>query len=362
MTGALEQRPLVVVASSTWEGSPPDEGAAALRGVAAGISRTWDVAIIDVSSSAAAHADGAFCMWTSDQVTARLGAERNGTQPVLAIVAEADAAARGALATCLPDVPLVSVGTSTTNPDASLVRLCVDVPPTDPAAIRSTDHHVGLFVRVHPGASERRHEGVRSLPPYLVVLDEPDPAAKLGKPGAVLAEPGTEGAPSETARWLLARFPTRHVVVVRDATASVWRSRSISHRFAVHTRMDLWLLMAGSCGVVDLAPGPLFGRECVEAIRYDLPVVLRTGCGADGIVGAGGALGFTALGELYDDVEALGDAATSSRLVDAGRELAETWYAGADRFVERLRVALEPTVPTTARVGERRERSPRPRP
>lgn len=188
-------------------------------------------------------------------------------------------------------------------------------------------HHVGLYARVDPGASGRRHHGLRSVPEYVLVLGD--------RPGVP-----TTPTPSDRARWLLARFPRRYVVVLEGGVARAWRSRSCIAQFDVHTRMDLWILMAQAQGVVDLLPGDVYARECVESLRYGVPIVVPGGSAADRLARAAGGMRFDSTGELLSCVEALGDPATRATLASGGREVSDRWYGDPHGFTTRLAGAL----------------------
>lgn len=351
----------VAVLSSAWLQAPLDEMGFAMRSIAGALSRLGEVDVL-VPGPPGTWADGGFDVtaigapragrnWPDpDDVTcgpadAHAGAPRE--RPVAVIVETGDEDAHHLAAARFPGSPVVTVGArrrpvpvssgaAAGSPDAAMLA-AVDLAPHEagggggtgakPRAGRRV-HPVGLYTRVHAGAFDRRHYGLRSVPEYVLVLGD--------RTGAPLCQ-----WPSEHVRWVLARFARRHVVVVEGAEASVWRSRSNVGHFGVHTRMDLWLLMAHARGVVDLMPGTLFARECVEALRYGVPVVAPAGSSAAALADAGGALCFSSTAELLSCVDALGDPVRREALSDVGRAVADRWYGDPDGLVDRLASLLE---------------------
>lgn len=233
-----------------------------------------------------------------------------------------DAHAVTLAASIAPRAPVLGIGGRTLDGMAA----CLDLLPTSgPVAGRIA---VGLQVPVHVLASERPHLELGPVGDYLLVLSDRSPAA---------SDPAT---PPEPVAWLVARHPRRHTVLVENGMASVWRSRSCLRRFGVHTRMDLWRLVAHARATVDLGPGPLFGRECVESVRYGVPVVVPVGSGAEGLAQAGAALRVDGTAALLDAVEALDEPATADRLRRAGAAL-DRWTGEPVLLVHRLAEALD---------------------
>jgi hypothetical protein len=103
--------------------------------------------------------------------------------------------------------------------------------------------------------------------------------------------------------------------------------------------MDLWILMAQATGLVDLLPGGVFARECIESLRYGVPVAVPAGSAADGIAERGG-LRFSSTAELLSCADALFDPAVREALGSAGRAAADHWYGDPEGLVRRLEVAL----------------------
>jgi hypothetical protein len=327
--------PRIAVLSPSWVEAPHSEIAEAVRSIAGALSRLAPVDVF-VPGDGASFADGAF------DVTP-IGAARASRARYEAVVVEAGR--RGELVrsagSLAAGAPVLAVGGARFTVDGVL-----DVGPDGAdggsgagtgfdggAGTAPAVHHVGLYARVHPDARSRRHYGLGGIADYLLVLGD--------RPGV----PATP-TPSDRTRWLLARFARQHVVVVEGGVARAWRSRSCVAQFDVHTRMDLWILMAQSKGVVDLLPGDVYARECVEALRLGVPIVVPGGSAADRLASAAGGMRFTSTAELLSCAEALDDPATRTALASFGREAADRWYGDPHAVVARLAGALGLAAPS----------------
>jgi hypothetical protein len=188
------------------------------------------------------------------------------------------------------------------------------------------DGSVGVYVPVNPMAGRHRHHGF-GFTGYHLVLS-----------GRTVAE---DEPPAEVA-WLSAAFPDEHVVLVEQAVASAWRARALRGRVSVDTRMDLWRLLAHAAVCVDLGPGDLVARECIEALRLGTPVVAASGgTPVAALAAAGAATTYGDAGELVEAVGALLDAPARRAASERGRRHADTQHGDPARSVERLRQLLD---------------------
>jgi hypothetical protein len=142
--------------------------------------------------------------------------------------------------------------------------------------------------------------------------------------------------PMAMAAWLTARFPDADVVVVEDGSAAVWRGRALRGVVSVDTRTDLWRLLAHAHLTVDLAPGPIIGRECIESLRFGTPVVVPAGTAAAAHAAAGGGLTYAGYAELLDCVDRLSARVVRDRTGDVGRRYADSQYGNPAAFVSRV--------------------------
>jgi hypothetical protein len=304
--------------------------AAAMRSIAGALSRVADVDVV-VPGDGPRVADGAFDLTPAGGPARDRWPEPEHVAPApqrheVVLVEAADEDGRALAASMAPGAAVWTVG-RTGRAEGALLAVDVTGYAEEGEVPFPGLHRVGLYARIHPGARVRRHYGLRSIPEYLLVLGD-----RLGIP--------TGPWPSARVRWVLARFPRRHVVVVEGGTARVWRSRSCVAEFGVHTRTDLWILMARAIGVVDMLPGEVFARECVEALRYGTPIAVPAGSAADGLARSGGGLRFSSTTELLACVDALIDPPTRHALSSTGKRLADRWYGDPQGLVARLAKVL----------------------
>ncbi|HVX21090.1 MAG TPA: hypothetical protein VHB02_07070 [Acidimicrobiales bacterium] len=192
-------------------------------------------------------------------------------------------------------------------------------------------HDVGLYVPINPLAARRPHNGFGFVN-YVLVLGDRGPGA-------------SDGAPSPMTAWLLGGLPRLDVVVVENATASAWRSRALRGQVAVDTRIDLWRLMAYASVMIDLRPGALLARECVESLRYGTPVVVPAGTAAAHLAALGGGLWYRDPSELLACVDAIVDADTRDVLGAQGQAAADRLYGDPAAFVGRVAAAMAGSAP-----------------
>lgn len=332
----------VAVLSRSWRptdapkplaGAALAEQRAAVRSLAGALSRCAAVDVLVPGPGGSSRADGAFDTagigpsapgghWPAPGA---LGCAEGHRWDAVVVDAGDDGAVLVSRALA-PGAPVLAVGRSVPGAGAAegisaLLDVGTDGGASDDQGRRR--HAVGLYARVHPYAAERRHHELGEVRDYVLVLSA-----------------GGGGRPEDETSWLLARCARRHVVVVDDAVAHLWRSRSRLYGFEVHSRMDLWRLMAHAWATVDLAPGPLYGRECVEALRYGVPVVAPAGSSVDGLARQGALTSFRGSAGLVRSIGALEDPGTRARMGAAGKAVADRWYGDPEALVRRVADAL----------------------
>jgi hypothetical protein len=187
------------------------------------------------------------------------------------------------------------------------------------------DHPVYVHVPVNRLAERHRHHGF-GFTEYLLVLADP-------------ADQSEEPPPA--AAWLTAGFNDDEIVVVKDAVASAWKGRALRGRVTVDTRMDLWRLMAHAAVCIDLAPGAHIARECLEALRFGVPVIVpdRSGPGEFHARASGGAT-FVHQSELLSTADRFRDPSHRALAAQSARQYAETRYGDPTAAVRRLQELL----------------------
>jgi hypothetical protein len=143
---------------------------------------------------------------------------------------------------------------------------------------------------------------------------------------------------------LTGAFHDAEVVVVSDAIASSWRGRALRGRVTVDTQMDLWRLLAHANVCVDLEPGPLLARECVEALRFGTPIVVPHGSGpAAAHARAGGGFTFGDAEELIEAVGKMRGGSERAEVAARGRAYADAAFGNPAHLIDDVRALLART-------------------
>ena len=300
-----------LILSRHWK-SPESELSFVARSVAGAASRTSQVCVVIPVPAGRPEPDGAFDLlgagagddgsWPVPPLTRR---GRSGLpQGTTIVVDEPDDDALGA------PRPFRARATGACDRRGGCGRLIgTPIPPlrftASPEGGRSEP--IRLHVPINPLAATHRHNGL-GFTGYLLVLSD-----RTGPPGV--------SPPTPMVAWLTARFPDMHVVVVEDAVAAVWRGRALRGVVSVYTRTDLWRLVAHALVTIDLAPGPIVARECVESLRFGTPILVPVGSAAQPHADAGAGMSFSDYSELLACVTKLSDDGRPRQPVRAGPPL-----------------------------------------
>ena len=318
--------------SGAWK-RPGSELSFVTRALAGAVSRTNPVTVLVPSAPGPTEPDGAF-----DLIGAGVG--RDGSWP---------AASAAVWPGRLPEETTIVVD----QPDpAVLALLDLHAPgrpvhtimPTDPVSPRplrplhftgsaasATSDFIGLHVPINPLAATHRHNGL-GFTGYLLVLSDRVGPLEVSPPTPMVA-------------WLTARFPQKEIVVVEDATAAVWRGRVLRGIVDVYTRTDLWRLVAHARVTVDLAPGPIIARECIESLRFGTPILVPAASAARPHAEAGGGIAFSGYPELLAGVAHLFDDDVRATMSSRGRSYADARYGDQPAFVEGVAGSLGTSLP-----------------
>lgn len=319
--------------SSAW-GHRHREAAFVARRLAGGLSRFADVDVYVPEPSGPPRPDGAFDLrplGCSSDIDDPWPAPSRATTPTsppydLVVVDRLTPHARGLVEGASAVAALSGAGDDFPGPPATAL---LDAGAPGPAGSGKPGiliQAVGCHVAVNPLSAARRHAGI-GFTDYVLVLTDRDHGH-------------ADNRPPTLAQWLIARFTRRVVVVIEDAFAAVWRSRSLLGRITVDTRADLWRLMAQAAVTVDLRPGPFVARECVESLRYGVPIVVPAQSTGHRLARAGGGLWFSDVAELFACLEAVAEPDIRTALSQQGRAMSDAWYGEPSAFVERLQQAV----------------------
>ncbi len=128
--------------------------------------------------------------------------------------------------------------------------------------------------------------------------------------------------------------------MVEGGTAAAWKGRALRGVVGVETRTDLWRLLAHASVTVDLAPGTIIGRECIESLLVGTPILVPEQSAAAVHARSGGGMTYSTVPDMLDAVEFLCDERTRSPVAARGRKYADEYYGDAGRFVDRVGRAL----------------------
>jgi hypothetical protein len=199
-------------------------------------------------------------------------------------------------------------------PDVTEGPAPVRMPPT-----------IGIHVPVSPLARLHRHTGL-GFTGYLLVLSD-----RVGQADA--------DAPSPMAAWLTARYFDAYVVVIEDASASVWKGRSLRGRISVETRTDLQRLIAHARILIDLAPGTVVARECIESLRLGTPILVPEGSAADVHARIGG-MSFADIPDCLAQAKRLMADDLLRSVSAAGQAYADATFGRSEHAISSLREFL----------------------
>jgi hypothetical protein len=314
--------PSAVVLGSRWR-AHDTELAFVTRTVASALSRRGAVTVLTPSPAGTTEPDGAF-----DLVGIGVGPEGGWPEPATArwdhlpdptstwILDEPGENAR-ALFEAFGPAAGYSVTAVPEDSNPALRTL-----PLTPASATEDSAPVGLHVPINPLANTSRHTGF-GFTGYVLVLTD--------RAGDRKPQP-----PPDAAAWLTTRFFDSYIVVLENGRAAAWKGRALRGVVGVDTRTDLWRLLAHAVVTVDLAPGPIVGRECIESLRFGTPIVVPQLSAAAAHARAGGGRTFTGAADLLDAVELLSQEPLASAVGATGRRYAEELYGDAAGFVKRI--------------------------
>jgi len=171
-------------------------------------------------------------------------------------------------------------------------------------------------------------------------LSEPNPW--VGDTDYILVLTGTsaddtEELDSELSRLVRLRFPDRPVGISHTDAFCAWHEGRVNSGWPIERSSDLARLFAFARVTVDLRPGRLFARRCVESLLYGTPVVVPRDSRAREHAQRGrGGLWFENPAELTWCIESLLESPTHDAFRVQGRSYAEEEYGSTDAFIHRV--------------------------
>ena len=103
------------------------------------------------------------------------------------------------------------------------------------------------------------------------------------------------------------------------------------------SRVNLWRLMAHALFTIDLRPATAFGREAIESMMFDSPIIVPDDSAAkEHVQAANAGLWYRNNGELLDAVRVLSDRSIREQFARNGRAYVDAHHSNLDDFVERI--------------------------
>ena len=303
---SLHNRSSAIILSRSWLSE--DESAFVLRTVAASLSRRLTVEIW-TPGSPATTTDGLFdihAIGGDTETWPEREGDANGTwrpPPTIFIADSSDLQAQALARRVAPMVPVLGVGVG-----AEL----------DPS-------RMGIPVPVNPLVRRQPHNGFGFSDYVLVLTDRSGPNAH-----------GERTDPTPIASWIIARFPRLRTIVVEDAEASAYWGRALRGVVHIDTRTDLQRLFAHARLVVDLLPGHLIARECLEALKLGTPILVPAPSVAAHFVQDGRGRCFENVADLLEGVELLSDPEPGAEFDPLAQERFNEGFTDVNRFIRNL--------------------------
>jgi hypothetical protein len=323
-----------VILSRSWK-LPESELSFVTRSVAGAASRTNPVVVVVPAAAGQTQPDGAFDLFGA-------GVGDDGSWPGPSEAAWPDGLPTDSVFLIDEPDPAIRSLLDRHAPGAAVYAMAPDDAPVGPrpiARLQFTDvgrdgdtDFIRLHVPINPMAATHRHNGL-GFTDYLLVLSDRSGAPDISPPTAMAA-------------WLSASYPDQNVVVVEEATAAVWRGRVLRGVVPVYTRTDLWRLIAHARVTVDLAPGPIIARECIESLRFGTPILVPAGSAAQPYADAGGGVAFAGVSELVAGVSLLFEDPARAAMSSQGQRYADSHYGNREAFVSSVCRALGSAVPS----------------
>jgi hypothetical protein len=321
--------PAVLVLSRSWR-KRETELSFVTRAVAGAASRSGDVEVITPMPSGTIEADGAFDLlgigegrggeWPDIRETRWI---RRPDRRSIWVLDEPSEGARALFRTFADQSTAYSIKPVARDAATMMMRQLLFTP----GLTTGSSEALGMYVPINPLAARHRHAGL-GFTGYVLVLTDRHSTPPVTPPTAAVA-------------WLTSRFHRQYVVVIEGGSAAVWRGRALRGIVGVDTRMDLWRLMAHANVTVDLAPGDIIARECIESLRFGTPIVVPNASTGAAHAHAGGGVTFSDIPELLERVEQLGDQPERGRFSRQGVDYASSTYGDPSAFVSRISRALD---------------------
>jgi hypothetical protein len=148
---------------------------------------------------------------------------------------------------------------------------------------------------------------------------------------------GEDHSEAELSRLLTMRFPDVTIGISHTDAFCVFKQGRLEKSWPIERSSDLTRLLAWARVTVDLRPGRLFARRCVESLLFGTPIVVPAiGRARDLAERSRGGLWFRSPSELTWCTEALLEGPARDIFGQQGRSYAEEEFGSTDRFIQRV--------------------------
>ncbi len=148
--------------------------------------------------------------------------------------------------------------------------------------------------------------------------------------------------PAALARLVALSCPGVGVTVVSTDALDLWSGGARTRSPVPDSDTAVLRLMAEAAMTVDLRPGTLFARRCIDSLLCGTPVVVPADSRARQHAEAGaGGLWFSAPGELVWCVEAILEPGVGHRLGSQGKRYADAMFGSTGAFTDRVVAAVD---------------------
>jgi len=204
-------------------------------------------------------------------------------------------------------------------------------------AVTESERNLVVESRGRPDAVHRIGAPLTANPS---ALSEPNPW--VGDTDYILVLTGSRAdnlgeLDSELSRLVRLRFPDRPVGISHTDAFCAWHEGRVNSGWPIQRSSDLARLLAFARVTVDLRPGRLFARRCVESLLYGTPIVVPQDSRAQEHAKRGrGGLWFESPAELTWCIESVLESPTHDAFSVQGRSYAEEEYGSTDAFIHRV--------------------------
>lgn len=204
-----------------------------------------------------------------------------------------------------------------------------------------------LGLSVNRGATNDTLFGVRFFQPFVLLIrsfgkgeDRLDRVVTHEIVTSVMGPVRREDIPKENWRYTDDDVPEELPISVAEVDGENWRLSDNINMLPLPVspnRVNLWRLMAHALFMIDLRPSSAFGRETLESLMFETPVIVPDFSAAkEHAQAANAGLWYRNNGEILDCVRVLGDRTIREQFATNGRTYTDRHHSDLVAFVDRI--------------------------